>query len=583
MKSTFQVISSPIVDSIAVMRENKLPTVAIVLLSALAFMADAIGIVAIVPILEVIQGNEIGPDSNIVTRWFFIVSDKLSLSSSITSLLIIAAICFSFKAMMKLFADYGTALVSVAYGTKLRYQMSKSLTKASGAFFKRSATGQFANAFNVEAAKSQGIFRYSIEIVFALIHLCVLLVFAFWLSTTSAGLFFLAFATLVVVSLPVYWLTKVAVDNQAYAYTNIANQLVDWMNGIKPIKSMGLSQSVLRLLHASFRQLHLHNVRQTLAKSFLRNLTEVFTVLAVVTVVIVNVDFLGKSIAEMSGATLLFYRAMTVIAQLQGLVQSLISSHGFHVRIRQRIAQADKNVEAFTGNETVSSVENLRFDDVGISFGDRRILGHVSANFVKGRISVIFGPSGCGKSTLVDMVAGLNVSDEGELLINKTPINSVDILQWRKQIGYVAQEIFLHNNTVKSNVLMGRTYISDVDVEKALHDAGLGEEITSGQLNLETKVGERGANLSGGQRQRVALARALVAKPKVLILDEFTSSMDSKTEASILKTIQKNQSEVITILVSHQRSVMTYADDVFEIRDLALNPVSTSLMNNKKN
>jgi len=579
MKSSFRVISSPIADSLAVMRENRLATLAIIFLSVLAFLADALGILAVVPIMEVIQGREIGPHSNFLTQAFIVVIDKLGLSASITPLLLIASLCLCFKAGMKLLADYGTALVSISYGTKLRYRMSKSLTNASGAFFKQSATGQFANAFNVEATKSQGIFRYSIEIIFAFIHLSILLGFAFWLSLTSAGLFFLAFLILIVISLPLFLLTKVAVDNQSQAYTSIANQLVDWMNGIKPIKSMNLSEGVLRYLHASFQQLHVHNVRQTLAKSFLRNVTEMLTVLAVVVVVIVNVDFLGNSIAEISGATLLFYRAMTVIAQLQGLVQSLISSHGFHVRIHERISQADRNVETFSGEEAVSNVETLWFENVGISFGKRRILGHANVKFSKGRIAVVIGPSGCGKSTLVDMLVGLNVPDEGQVFINDTPINAIDIAQWRQQIGYVAQEIFLHNSTVKSNVLMGRTGISDADIEKSLYDAGMGGEVESGQMTLETNVGERGANLSGGQRQRVALARALVARPKVLILDEFTSSMDQETEASILQTIKGFQSEMITILVSHQASALKYANDVVEICDGTIKSVPSSALN----
>ena len=204
----------------------------------------------------------------------------------------------------------------------------------------------------------------------------------------------------------------------------------------------------------------------------------------------------------------------------------------------------------------MSQVESLQFKNVGMSFGERCILENVNATFNKGRLAVVMGPSGCGKSTLVDMVAGLNVPDEGALLINDTPINAVDITQWRRQIGYVAQEIFLHNATVRSNVLIGRTGISDAHVEQALRNAGMINELDSSQISLETDAGERGANLSGGQRQRVALARALVAQPKVLILDEFTSSMDPETEAVILQTIREIQSDMIIILVTHQASAL---------------------------
>ena len=392
MKFNLRVISSPLADSFAVMRGNKLATTAIVFFAALAFFSDALGILAVVPIMEAIQGQVVSEESNFVTRAFFTLIEEVGLSRSITSILIVAAIFFCFKALMKLLADYGIARVSVSYGTKLRYKMSKSLTKASGVFFKQSATGQFANAFNVEAAKSQGIFRYSVEIIFAFIHLLVLLSFAFWLSLAATGLFVVALFALSIISLPAYWLTKVAVDNQANAYTKIANQLVDWMNGVKAIKSMDLSKGVLGLLHSRFQQLHVHNVRQSLAKSLLRNITEMLTILAVVTVVIVNVEFFGKGIAEISGASLLFYRAMTVIAQMQGMVQSLISSHGFHVRIQERISQAEKNIEKFSGKEVVSCVEHLRFEEVGITFGNLKVLHNLSVDFRKGRLTVIVGP-----------------------------------------------------------------------------------------------------------------------------------------------------------------------------------------------
>ena len=111
------------------------------------------------------------------------------------------------------------------------------------------------------------------------------------------------------------------------------------------------------------------------------------------------------------------------------------------------------------------------------------MLHNLSVNFTKGRLAVILGPSGCGKSTLVDMVAGLNVPDEGQVLINDVPITAVDITRWRKQIGYVAQEMFLQNDTVRNNVLIGRTGISDAEVIHSLRCAGLKNELESGKLH----------------------------------------------------------------------------------------------------
>ena len=171
------------------------------------------------------------------------------------------------------------------------------------------------------------------------------------------------------------------------------------------------------------------------------------------------------------------------------------------------------------------------------------------------------------RSTLVDIILGILIPTEGMVVVEGQNIFS-DLSSWQKRIGYIPQTISLLDDTVRRNVAFGvpDNEINDDQVWKALESAQLKNFVESLPVKLETSIGERGVRLSGGQRQRIGIARALYYNPKILILDEATSSLDNDTEKEVMKAIEALHGEKTLIIVAHRHSTIQNCDIIFELR-----------------
>ena len=208
---------------------------------------------------------------------------------------------------------------------------------------------------------------------------------------------------------------------------------------------------------------------------------------------------------------------------------------------------------------------SLRMQEISFTYPEKleATLKSISLSIQTGSFVAIVGPSGGGKSTLIDLMLGVLNPDEGEVLLSGLkPIDAIS--RWPGAISYVPQDILILNATIKENVHMGYPVesVTDEFVSNALDTAGLTEFISLLPLGSETQSGERGAALSGGQRQRIGIARALYTKPKLLILDEATSSLDGESEANITEALAKLHGKTTLIMIAHRLSTVKNADSV---------------------
>ena len=174
--------------------------------------------------------------------------------------------------------------------------------------------------------------------------------------------------------------------------------------------------------------------------------------------------------------------------------------------------------------------------------------------------TAIVGPSGAGKSTLADLLLGLVAPASGEILVDDVPLTAERLVSWRSQIGYVSQDTYLFHDSVRANLLWASPGASDADIRTALAQAAAAEFVDQLPQGLDTVVGDRGVLLSGGERQRLSLARALLRKPRVLILDEATSSLDSENERRIQQAIDDLHEQITIIVITHRLSTIRNAD-----------------------
>ncbi|HIP14172.1 MAG TPA: ABC transporter ATP-binding protein [Sulfurimonas autotrophica] len=218
------------------------------------------------------------------------------------------------------------------------------------------------------------------------------------------------------------------------------------------------------------------------------------------------------------------------------------------------------------GNKKIIFQNKIVFDDVSFSYknGDH-ILSGVNLSIDRGHSIGIVGESGSGKSTLVDMLIGLNLPTSGDIVIDDQKLSIDNMVSWRKQIGYIPQSIYLFDGTVGENIAFGREYNKALLIE-ILKKVKLWD-MFNGEDGLDKNVGEAGKLLSGGQRQRIAIARALYSSPEILVLDEATSSLDSKTEREIMQEIYRICVDKTLIIISHNKSILGGCDEVFTVEN----------------
>jgi ATP-binding cassette subfamily B protein len=203
----------------------------------------------------------------------------------------------------------------------------------------------------------------------------------------------------------------------------------------------------------------------------------------------------------------------------------------------------------------------------------------------------VVGATGSGKSTLVGLIPRLYDASPGALLIDGVPIREIPLRTLREHIGFVPQETFLFSQTVRENIKLGTPDATDARVERAAEISNILPEIRSFPKKFETMVGERGLTLSGGQKQRTAISRAVIRDPRILILDDALSSVDTYTEETILRQLTGVMAGRTTILISHRVSTIQNADEIVVLHDggivergthaelLALNGCYTELYN----
>jgi len=255
-----------------------------------------------------------------------------------------------------------------------------------------------------------------------------------------------------------------------------------------------------------------------------------------------------------------------------------VTALGWITSIIQRAAASQKRINEFLNTKTdIVSEKGLKkdlegkviFDKVSFTYPDSGIeaLKQVSFEVNPGESIAIVGTTGSGKSTIANMVCRLYDINGGSLSIDDIDIKDFDLSVLRSQIGYVPQDVFLFSDSIENNISFGNRKMSREEIEQAAKDADVLENIKEFKDGFQTQLGERGITLSGGQKQRVSIARAIAREPKILILDDALSAVDTKTENAILNAMQRIMKGRTSIIISHRVSSAKLANKVVMLDD----------------
>ncbi len=253
-------------------------------------------------------------------------------------------------------------------------------------------------------------------------------------------------------------------------------------------------------------------------------------------------------------------------AALAGIQVQIVSALAVFERIFEYL---DMPTEEYDPPGAIALPEvrgEIAFEDVVFSYdGTRDILDHVSFQVRPGAVAAFVGPSGAGKTTITQLVPRFYDPQEGRVLVDGHDLRRVTLDSLRRHIGIVTQETYLFHDTIASNLRYGKPDATDAELEAAARSANIADFIAALPKGYETVVGERGHKLSGGERQRLAIARVLLKDPRILILDEATSSLDYENEAAIQKALEMVMRGRTSLVIAHRLSTVLAADVIFVV------------------
>lgn len=265
------------------------------------------------------------------------------------------------------------------------------------------------------------------------------------------------------------------------------------------------------------------------------------------------------------GEFMSFFTAMGLAFQplrRLGAIAGIIQVAAVSLERLHRLFEVAPGIVSVDGAKPAPGSTEIVFDDVSFSYGDAPVLN--GARFVAkaGQTTALVGASGAGKSTVFNVLTRLVDADTGQVTIGGTPVSQIDLPALRGLFSVVAQDSLLFDETIRENILLGRTDVSDAQLDAVLQAAQVNDFLSRMPDGLETRAGPRGSNLSGGQRQRIAIARALLRDAPILLLDEATSALDTASEAAVQAALDQLSRDRTTLVIAHRLSTVREADSI---------------------
>ena len=350
---------------------------------------------------------------------------------------------------------------------------------------------------------------------------------------------------------------------------DVTGRLTESLGGVRVIKGYHAEEREEKVFAKGVQRL-LDNVMRTLTATSIMSLSASL-LLGVVGAVIM---FVGAR--QIMAGTLSIGAFFTYTLFMGFLVAPIIGIVSIGTQLTEALAGLERTHEVLSERpedrdpkRTVALQDiygNIEFEHVSFSYdGNRSVLNDVSFRSEPGAVTALVGSSGSGKSTTIGLIAAFYVPTEGRILVDGVDLSTVRLDSYRTRLGVVLQESFLFDGTIRENVAFSRPDASDEDLMRACRIARVDEFAESFADKYDTVVGERGVKLSGGQRQRISIARAILADPRILILDEATSSLDSESEAMIQQGLSYLMQGRTTFVIAHRLSTIRRADQILVI------------------
>lgn len=466
-----------------------------------------------------------------------------------------------------------TQLLSIAAQrliSDLRVQVQQHVGRLPVAFYDANRTGALVARImsDVEGVRNligTGMVNFLGGLLAAAIAFAILL-------RISAEMTLVAFIVLVVFSLILMMAFKTIrpiFRERARINADVTGRLTESLGGVRVVKGYHAEEREANVFAGGVQRL-LENVIRTLTAQSVMSLAST----AVLGVVGALVMYLGGLLVVSHKLTVGDYVTYTMV--LAYLIAPVIQVVGVGTQLTEAVAGLDRTSEILAEKDEVNEAQrtvslgpihgDVCFIDVSFAYEpEKPVLHDISFEAAPGTVTALIGSSGSGKSTIIGLLCAFHKPDQGQVLIDGVDLATVRLGDYRTQLGVVLQESFLFDGTIRENVQFSRAQASEAEVLEACRIARVDEFAERFPEKYDTIVGERGVKLSGGQRQRISIARAILANPRILILDEATSSLDSESEAMIQQGLSYLMRGRTTFVIAHRLSTIRRADQILVV------------------
>ena len=515
--------------------------------------------------LDVQQGT-LGRIAEFVSSIFVVIRVQPTLITVLGLYILIVVI----HSLLRRWENSVSLSLQYEFVVRLRQRLYRTIANTNWLFFIRHRSSDFTHALTIEMERVGAATYYILNLLATAIVAIVYVLFALKLSVVTTGLVFLCGGALVLLLKGKIKIAHLTGEGLSEANEGLYAAVSEHLSGMKIAKSYGVEDrhaDIFGKLTEQVRSMYTRAIENQAEVNYWFDIGSVF-ILGLT--LYISFQVLAIQTAGVLLLLYLFARIMPKLSAIQQNFQSFINMLPSFSRIIEMQQRCDAAAEPKPGRmEKVELQHGIRFEKVSFNYdeGKTPVISNLDLTIKAGETTAIVGPSGAGKTTIADLVMGLIVPNQGLIIVDDKELCPEHIKSWRDQIGYVPQDTFLFNDTLRANLLWAKPDAKEEEINQSLRFAAAEEFVSGLPKGFDTILGDLGVLISGGERQRLALARALLRKPSLLILDEATSSLDSENEKRIQSAIERLHGQMTILVISHRLSTIRGADMIHVVEE----------------
>jgi len=454
--------------------------------------------------------------------------------------------------------------------SELRAQVQKKVLSLPISFFDNTKSGALVSRImsDVEGVRNL-IGTGLVQLVGGTITAVISMILLIRISPSMTMFVLIPVAVFGLVALKAFKYIRPIFRNRGVINAEVKGRLTETLAGVRVIKAFNAEEQENKTFEKGV-DLLFQNVKKSLTATAIMTSSSTF-LLGIASTGIMGIGGYKMMAGEITSGEFVEFTLL-----LGFMVAPIVQMSNIGSQLTEALAGLDRTEELMNMEAEEDDVErtiqledvqgDIKFENVSFSYEEgKEVLNNITFDAPKGTVTALVGSSGSGKSTIAGLSATFLNPKSGLITIDNKDVSKIKLSSYRKHLGVVLQDEFLFEGTIRENILFPRPNATEEELQNAVKAAYVNEFTDRFDDGLETLIGERGVKLSGGQRQRLAIARAILANPKIIILDEATSSLDTESEALIQKSLSELMKERTTIVIAHRLSTIKQADQILVI------------------